>query len=62
MVNVPGLPLIFEQLRKVGVPADELDADKLLETVRVYHEIESAEEEAYKSALLSAYQSYRSNA
>ena len=61
MVKVPGLPLIFEQLKKEGVPADESGADKLLETVRIYHEIESAEEETYKTAILSAYQSYRSN-
>ena len=60
-VKVPGLPLIFEQLRKDDVPADESGADKILETVRIYHEIESAEEGAYKSALLSAYKTYRSN-
>jgi len=58
-VNVTGLPLIFEHLAKSGLPADESSADKLLETVRIHHEIESAEEDAYKAALLSAYKSFR---
>jgi len=54
-VTVAGLPLIFEHLAESGLAADDSGADKLLETVRIYHSIEPGEEQAYKSALLAAY-------
>jgi uncharacterized metal-binding protein len=58
-VTVAGLPLIFEHLAESGLAADDSCADKLLETVRIYHPIEPGEELAYKNALIAAYKHYR---
>ena len=58
-VTVAGLPLIFEHLAESGLAADDSSADKLLETVRIYHPIEPGEEQAYKSSLVEAYKHYR---
>ena len=57
-VHVNGLPLIFEHLRKKGVPPSNESANTLLETVRIYHEIGSGEEAAYREALVVAYREY----
>ena len=57
-MTVAGLPLIFEHLLESGLAADDSGADKLLETVRIYHSIEPEEERAYKSALLTAYREH----
>ncbi len=57
-VTVNGLPLIFEHLRKKGLQPDIGCGDMLLETVRVYHAIEPAEEAAYRQPLADAYQEY----
>jgi uncharacterized metal-binding protein len=61
-VPVPGLALIFDHLAQSGLPADESAADKLLETVSVYHQIEPEKEKSYKTALTSAYISFRRKA
>jgi uncharacterized metal-binding protein len=58
-VNIAGLGLIFDHLVETGLPADESSGDTLLETVRIYHAIEPAEENDYRTALISAYKDYR---
>jgi uncharacterized metal-binding protein len=58
-VTVAGLPLIFEHLAESGLAADDSSADRLLETVRIYHPIELDEEQAYKRSLIEAYKLYR---
>ncbi len=57
-VVVNGLPLIFEHLHKQGLEPDNGSADQVLETVRIYHAIEPAEENLYRHALAAAYQEY----
>jgi hypothetical protein len=57
-VVINGLPLIFEHLHKKGLEAEKDFADKVLETVRIYHAIEPAEETLYRDALSAAYQEY----
>ena len=60
-VTVTGLSMIFDQLAENGLCADDSSAEKLLETVRIYHAIEPEEENAYTMSLLSAYKAYRRN-
>jgi uncharacterized metal-binding protein len=57
-VTVNGLPLIFAHLRSRGLRPGDDSAGTLLETVRIYHAIESAEEAAYRQPLVEAYQEY----
>jgi hypothetical protein len=58
-VTMNALPLIFDHFDKQGKrPAASL-ADELLATVRIYHPIETGEEAAYRSALVSAYQQWQ---
>jgi len=57
-VTVTGLPLIFDHLVKQGARATEQDADRILETVRIYHEIPPGSDEGYRVALLAAYRQY----
>jgi len=57
-VVINGLPLIFEQLHKKGLAPGEGSADRLLETVRIYHEIEAGREGAYREALVAGYQEF----
>jgi len=57
-VIVNGLPLIFEHLRKNGLQPDTGCAGTLLETVRIYHFIEAAEEAGYRDALEVAYRAF----
>ena len=57
-VTVNGLPLIFEHLRSRGLQPGNDSGDTLLETVRIYHAIEPAEEAAYRQPLVEAYQEY----
>jgi uncharacterized metal-binding protein len=57
-VAIAGLPLIFEHLRKKGVPPDAASADTLLETVRIYHEIDAQDEADYRDALIAAYEAF----
>jgi hypothetical protein len=54
-VTINGLPLIFEHLRKKGLPPEDGSTDKLLEIVRIYHAIEADENAAYRIALIAAY-------
>ena len=56
--TINGLPLIFEHLRKKGLSAEDASADTLLETVRIYHAIESNEAAAYRIALVEAYHKF----
>lgn len=58
-VTVAGLEVIFDHLAENGLAADDACGDRLLETVRIYHQIDLEEEAAYKSALASAYRDYR---
>ena len=57
-VAVKGLHLIFEHLHKQGLEAVNDYADRVLETVRIYHSIEPAEENYYRDALAEAYRQY----
>ena len=58
MVTVSALPLIFDQLHKEGLRPGIGCADRLLETVRVYHAMELAEETHYREALAAAYHEF----
>lgn len=58
-VTIAGLALIFDHLTENGLADDDSCGDKLLETVRIYHQIEPEDENAYKAALISAYKGYR---
>jgi uncharacterized metal-binding protein len=57
-VVIAGLPLIFQHLKTKGVAAGNRSADRLLETVRIYHAIEDTEETAYRDALVAAYEDF----
>ena len=57
-VSINGLPLIFQHLQKKGLRPGDGCAERLLETVRVYHPIEPHEEPAYRDALTAAYQTF----
>jgi uncharacterized metal-binding protein len=57
-ITVSALPLIFNHLRQQGVAPGAGSVDRLLETVRIYHAIESAEEPLYVEALATAYQEF----
>jgi uncharacterized metal-binding protein len=57
-VTINGLPVIFEHLRKKGLPPEDASADKLLETVQIYHAIETSEIAAYRNALVAAYRDF----
>ncbi len=58
-ITIAGLALIFDHLAETGLAAEDSSGNKLLETVRIYHQIESEEEDAYKAALISAYKTHR---
>jgi len=58
-VTIAGLGIIFEHLSHAGVEPMPGSEEKLLETVRIYHQIEPEEEADYKAALLRAYVDYR---
>ena len=60
-VNVAGLPLIFSHLAENGLSADGACGNTLLETVRIYHQIEPEEEQDYRAALVDAYREFRRN-
>jgi hypothetical protein len=57
-VVITGLPLIFQHLKTKGISPGNGSADRLLETVRIYHAIEETEESAYREALVAAYKDY----
>jgi hypothetical protein len=57
-VSISGLQLIFQHLERKGVQPDDRCGDILLDTVRIYHFIESGDEAAYRDALMAAYQTY----
>jgi uncharacterized metal-binding protein len=57
-VTVNGLPLIFDHLYKQNLKPGNGCADRLLETVRIYHEIPAGEEGEYRDALAAAYEEY----
>jgi uncharacterized metal-binding protein len=57
-VEIAGLPLIFQQLRKKGLEPNADCGDKLLQTVRIYHFIDIHEEVDYQDALAAAYRTY----
>jgi hypothetical protein len=56
--TVNGLPLIFDDLYKHNLKPGEGCADRLLDAVRIYHEIAEGEEAFYRDALAAAYQEY----
>ena len=56
-VVINGLPLIFEHWRN-GDWNRGRTGDPLLETVRIYHAIEPGADEAYRTALVAAYQAF----
>ncbi len=58
-VTIAGLGIVFDHLAEAGVAADDSSGDRLLETVRIYHQIEPEDEDAYKAALTSAYKTHR---
>ena len=53
-VIINGLPLIFEHLRNKGLQPDSGCAGTVLDTVKIYHFIEAAEEASYRDALEAA--------
>jgi hypothetical protein len=57
-IIINGLPLIFEHLRKNGLQPDNGCAGTVLDTVRIYHFIEAAEEADYRDALETAYRAF----
>jgi hypothetical protein len=57
-VAINGLPLIFSHLFDKGIKSEDDYADKILETVRIYHPIEPQEEKLYRDALGAAYCEY----
>lgn len=57
-VAVNGLPLIFDHLFKQNVQPGNDSSQRLIETVRIYHEIPPSEESLYRDALAAAYQDY----
>lgn len=57
-VRVNGLPLIFAHLYKQGLRPGDGCANQLLETARIYHEVQPGENELYRDALADAYQQY----
>ena len=57
-VSINGLPLIFQRLQKKGLQPGNGCAAELLETVRVYHPIETHEEAEYQDALVAAYRTF----
>jgi len=58
-ITINGLPLIFEQLEKKGIQPDNDCAEKLLETLKIYHAINAGDENEYREALVAAYGKYR---
>lgn len=58
-LNIPGLPLIFEQCAERGIPADASGSAAVLDAVRIYHYFAPEDEPEYRSALLVAYQDFR---
>lgn len=58
-VTIAGLALIFDHLAENGLQPDDSCGEKLLQTVRIYHQIEPEEAEMYKAALMAAYRTYR---
>lgn len=57
-VTIAGLPLIFDHLYKQGLRPGDGCAKRLLETVRIYHEIRPGEDDLYTDALTAAYEDY----
>lgn len=57
-VLVNGLPRIFAHLYQQGLQPGDGFGETLLETVRIYHAIESGEEPAYREALMLAYRNF----
>jgi uncharacterized metal-binding protein len=58
-VEIAALPLIFRQCQEDRVPAESPETGaRLLDVVRIYHEIADGEESAYASALADAYRGY----
>ena len=54
-VAVNGLPLIFDHLFRQGVRPEGGCAERILETVRIYHEVPEGEDHLYREALTAAY-------
>ncbi len=52
------LPLIFQQFREAGKPANESSLNELMETVKVYTSIPDGQEQAYAAAVLRAFAAY----
>lgn len=56
--SISGLPVVFDYLRKQGLAPGDGSAERLLETVRIYHRIKPNEEKLYRDALATAYAEY----
>ena len=59
-VELVALPLIFEQFKNSGRPAESDFARELLEAVRIYNSIPEGAEGDYEQAVLKAYDDYLS--
>jgi uncharacterized metal-binding protein len=57
-VSIAGLPLIFQQLQKKGLPPNHECGDTLLKTVRICHFIDVGDEIDYRDALVATYRDY----
>jgi uncharacterized metal-binding protein len=59
-VTIAGLPLIFEQCAERGISVNDGDGAALIEAVKAYHAVPPEDEAEYRSALMQAYQAFRS--
>jgi uncharacterized metal-binding protein len=57
-VTINGLPLIFDQLKRKGLPPASESAEAVLQSVKIYHAIGPDHEAAYRDALAAAYRAY----
>jgi len=57
-ITISGLPLIFGHLKQKGLQPGNGCGDTLLQSVRVYHPIESDQEAGYRDSLAVAYEAY----
>jgi hypothetical protein len=57
-VKVVALPLIFRKFRESGRALEEVTAQELLETVKVYNFVPPEDEESYREAVIREYAAY----
>lgn len=58
MVELAGLPLIFQQSHEAGKPPTNAVVKDLFETVKIYNRVTAGEESAYEAALKREYEAF----